>query len=1135
MKTAKPGNGYGADQIQVLEGLEPVRRRPGMYIGTTGPDGLHHLVVEVFDNSRDEAMAGFGGDIELALLPGNRVRVVDNGRGIPVERHPQTKVSTLETVMTTLHAGGKFGSGGYTVSGGLHGVGVSVVNALSERLRAEVHRDGSAHAQEYRRGEPLAAAKRIGASERTGTIITFEPDATVFKDGISFDWKRIVDHMRQQAYLVKGMRITLLDARAYEGKFDDQKVFYLRDLGLDLPSTSFYFEGGLLSLVRFYNQSEKPVHKSIFYIEKEARALGVESVEIAFQYVDDISYRILAFANNTFNGEGGTHLTGFKGSLTRTLNSYARANNLLKEKDENFTGEDVLEGLTAVISVKLREIQFEGQTKAKLGSVEARTALEGVMNEALSNFLEENPDEARAIIGKVSLAMRARKAAKAAKDSVLRKGALEGMTLPGKLADCQSKKREETELFVVEGDSAGGCWSGDTKVALADGRHLSFLELVKEHEEGKQNFCYTMQENGHIGLAPIESPRRTKQNADVIKVTLDTGDDLLCTPDHLFRLVDGSYIPAYNLTSSHSLAPLYRKISKKGEGTQLNGYEMVFDPQAHKWMPTHILADIYNLKKNVYVTTDGNHRHHFDFNKRNNNPTNIKRVTYEQHMAYHHAYIERTLHRPDVKQKSIDSKRIAEFRERARAKSLEKRELFSENAKRQWQDEDYKTYMVQKFLDYYSSNESYRKRNNALLDKAQREYWSDNENRRVQSDRVRVFFEAHPERKAWLSREAKRQWDSESLRAWRGETTRLQWTPAFREKRREAYNETYLRKALGVLHELYAENGTIDYARYNALRRERNDRSIIRHDTICERFFDGDMGRMEEAVVNYNHRIVRIERLEEPMDVYDLEVPGTHNFALASGVFVHNSAKMARDRVTQAILPLFGKVLNAERARLDKILASDKFRALVIALGTGIGEGVDLEKLRYGRIIIMADADVDGSHIKTLYLTFFYRQLRDIIERGHLYIAVPPLYKITRGKEAHYVFTDDEKAAYLKKLGVAIDDVSELEEEGEDGEGDAAAGGEAPGGGEREAGGSAEEGKPKKTPKVSVQRYKGLGEMSADELWETTMDPASRLLHHVMIEDAAEADKVFDILMGTDVPARKSFIQSNAKLANLDI
>ena len=457
-KTAKKG-GYDASSISVLEGLEPVRKRPGMYIGTTGPDGLHHLIWEVFDNSRDEAMGGFANRVEVALLPGNYIRVVDNGRGIPVDMHKQTKRSALETILTTLHAGGKFGGEGYKVSGGLHGVGVSVVNALSEHLIAEVHRDGGYFIQEYQIGKPKAKVKKVGPSKLQETVITFQADEEIFKE-ISYDYKRIVSHLRQQAYLVKGMHNTIIDARelpeAEEKKLDIVGKQYLADEKLEVPHMHFYFEGGLRSLVAFNNQYQKPVHKNIFYVEKEDIDSAVLSVEIALQYVDDISARISAFANNIYNPEHGIHITGFKTALTRTLNNYAKKNNYIKEIDGAFTGEDVLEGITAVVSVKMPEIQFEGQTKGKLGSVEARGAVESVFSDAFSMYLEENPEDAKGIINKVVIAVKARKAAKAAKDSVLRKGALEGMTLPGKLADCQTKSAEESELFIVEGDSAGG-------------------------------------------------------------------------------------------------------------------------------------------------------------------------------------------------------------------------------------------------------------------------------------------------------------------------------------------------------------------------------------------------------------------------------------------------------------------------------------------------------------------------------------------------------------------------------------------------------------------------------------------------------------------------------------------------------
>jgi len=685
-KDAGNGHHYDASDISVLEGLEPVRRRPGMYIGTTGPEGLHHLVWEIFDNSRDEAMGGFCNDIEVVLLPNNRIRVADNGRGIPVDIHKKTKVSALETVMTTLHAGGKFGgeNSGYKVSGGLHGVGASVVNALSIYCKAEVHKDGGKYIQEYSQGKKKSAVKKVGPSKLNGTIITFEPDQEIFKD-IKFDWNTIVSHIRQQAYLVKGLKILIIDAREWDNKkgLDDSDVFYFRELGLELPSVSFYFEGGLISLIKYYNKFQKPIQSNIFYVEKESDGVGVE---IALQYVDDIVDRIIPFANNIHTAEGGTHVTGFKTALTRTLNTYCKKNEMMKESEGGFTGEDVLEGLTCVISVKLREIQFEGQTKAKLGSVEAQGAVGTVFGEAFASFLEENPDDAKAIINKSILALKARKAAKAAKDSVLRKGALEGMTLPGKLADCQSKSAEESELFLVEGDSAGG------------------------------------------------------------------------------------------------------------------------------------------------------------------------------------------------------------------------------------------------------------------------------------------------------------------------------------------------------------------------------------------------------------------------------------------------SAKQGRDRRTQAILPLRGKILNVERARIDKMLASKEVRALVIAMGTSIGDTFDLSKMRYHKIIIATDADVDGAHIRTLLLTLFYRYFRQVIDAGFIYIAQPPLYKIKKGKEVSYAYSDEEKIKIIGKEK----DVVEIQEVETDAEGPEPAEG-------------LEEETKAKSNKIHIQRYKGLGEMNPEELWETTMDPAHRVLKKVKIDDAEEANKTFEILMGSEVPPRKSFIQSNAKLAEIDI
>lgn len=430
------GSEYTAEQIQVLEGLDPVRKRPGMYIGGTGLDGLHHLVWEVVDNSIDEAMAGHAKNIMVRLLPENVVTVADDGRGIPVETHKQTKKSALETVLTILHAGGKFGGGGYKVSGGLHGVGVSVVNALSVWLKAEVERDGGKFEQEYKRGKPAGKVERVGRSDKHGTTISFQPDPEIFPE-VRFDLDLILTHLRQQAYLTPGTRVTISDER--------NPARPVRH--------GFYFEGGVRSYVMHLNHGKKVLNSEPFIVRKEH---GETLIEAALQYHDAFTEHVLAFANNIYTIEGGTHLAGFRQALTRAINEYAREKTFLKEKDENMTAEDMREGLTAVISVKLRNPQFEGQTKAKLGNPEIRGAVAEVVYEALRTYLEENPQDARAICGKVLLAAQARAAARAARDTILRKGVLDGFALPGKLADCSNRDPAKSELFVVEGDSAGG-------------------------------------------------------------------------------------------------------------------------------------------------------------------------------------------------------------------------------------------------------------------------------------------------------------------------------------------------------------------------------------------------------------------------------------------------------------------------------------------------------------------------------------------------------------------------------------------------------------------------------------------------------------------------------------------------------
>lgn len=642
MAKAESKSSYSAKDIYVLQGLEPVRKRPGMYIGSTGPEGLHHLIWEVVDNFIDEFMGGFGSLGEVVLLPKNRVLITDDGRGIPVDKHSVTKKSALETIVTTLHAGGKFGGKAYTVSGGLHGVGISVVCALSMYMKAEVFRDGYVYTQEYSKGKATTPVKKMEKTKKTGTTIIFDPDTEIFKD-INWDPKKILNHLRKQAYLTKGIKIIFRDER------DSQNQ----------SSYTFYFDGGLSAYVRHLVRGTKTRHSNIFYCYGEKEGIIVET---AFQYIEEYECYEESFANNIFTPEGGTHLTGFRTAITRTFNDYARRNEFLKGNDDNLAGEDMREGLTAAISIKVKDPQFEGQTKAKLGNPEVKPVVDQIVSEALTDFLERNPQDAKAIIEKCILSSRARKAAKAARETVLRKGILEGLALPGKLADCSSRNPENSEVFIVEGESAGG------------------------------------------------------------------------------------------------------------------------------------------------------------------------------------------------------------------------------------------------------------------------------------------------------------------------------------------------------------------------------------------------------------------------------------------------SCKTARDRRFQAVLPLKGKILNVERARLDKILSSKEIRSLIIALGTGIGEDFKLEKIRYHKVILTLDADVDGSHIRTLLLTFFYRHFKPIIDAGYLYIAQPPLYRIQAGKIAKYAYTEDQQLKLLAAL------------------------------------------KGEKVTTPSIQRYKGLGEMNPEQLWDTTLNPENRSLLRVTVEDANAADRIFDILMGEEVESRKKFIQSYAKqVKNLDI
>jgi len=646
---------YDGSQIQVLEGLEPVRKRPGMYIGSTGYEGLHHLIKEIADNCIDEAIAGYATKINVVLLADGGVSVSDDGRGIPVDKHAKTGKSTLETVLTVLHAGGKFGNGGYKVSSGLHGVGSSVVNALSAKLVAEVGKDGKLYRQEYAKGVPQGEVAIVGKSAQTGTKITFYPDESIFKESIEFDYEWVVNYIRHQAYLTKGVYVAVRDERTNERQ-------------------AFYFEGGIKSYVKHLNIGKDVVADDIFYVERQ---IEDSVVEVAVQYNDTFVEIVKPFANNVLTPDGGTHLIGFRSALTRVINDYARKSGLLKEKEDNLSGDDIREGLTAIILVKLPDPQFEGQTKNKLGNPEVRRYVEQVMNEYFSYYLDENPNVAKKIVGKALLAARARKAARAARDNVIRKGALDGLSLPGKLSDCSSKDPSESEIYIVEGDSAGG------------------------------------------------------------------------------------------------------------------------------------------------------------------------------------------------------------------------------------------------------------------------------------------------------------------------------------------------------------------------------------------------------------------------------------------------SAKSGRDSRTQAILPLRGKVLNVERARLDRMLGNNEIVSLIKALGVGISDQFDISGLRYHRIVIMTDADVDGSHISTLLLTFLFRYMKEVVDGGYVYLAKPPLFLLRVGTKKYYAYSDEERDSIIDQLIV-----------------------------ERKAKGLAgfdeTSDRNKQAGLTMLQRYKGLGEMDAEQLWDTTMNPENRVLIQVKVEDAELADAIFTKLMGDQVDLRKSFIQSRAKFVNVE-
>jgi len=1110
---------YDAGQIQVLEGLQAIRKRPAMYIGSTDARGLHHLIHEVVDNSIDEAMAGFCKEIQVTLNADGSVTVADDGRGIPVDIHPKYGVPGVELVLSRMHSGGKFERKMYQVSGGLHGVGLSVVNGLSEWLEVRVKRDGQEHRMRFERGQKASDLEVAGPAEGTGTIITFLPDAQVFET-IEFDYDTLATRLRELAFLNASLRIIIVD-----------KVHGRRDV--------FQYQGGIAEYVKWINRAKNPLHSPPITFAKQSNGTFVE---VAMQYHDAYSESIFTFVNNIDTVEGGTHLIGFKAGLARAFIKYAKDNKYLKQ-GESLEGDDVREGLTAILSLKIPEPQFEGQTKMKLGNSEMKGIVESSVYEKLTEFFMETPKVAEICIGKAVLAAQAREAARKARELTRRKGLLEGFNLPGKLADCQERDPAKSELFIVEGPSAGGCLSGDTRIALADGRQLSLAEIIEEHKRGVEHFAYTIRRDGKIGLQKITDARKTREKARVVKVLLDNGEEIVCTPDHRFMLRNGSYRQARSFRRGDSLMPLRTKLSAISEpGITIDGYEMVWDPKSESWLFTHVLADWYNLWKGAYTTHAGDHRHHADFNKLNNSPSNLVRLSKADHLSLHHKHTDKTLHSPESVARSRRVRQSDEFRRRLSEtmKQPHMRRILSTRAKRQWANPGYQRYMKSSWLRFYRENENYRKEVLERLNRAQREYWSVPGRRQANAERSRKFFAENPEVREQFSKRAKEQWRDERLRAWRAETTRAQWrAPDYRRhhaesvrrwwkthpehaeklasaarrtwgdamKRRnierglrmwretepahrksKAVREGHRLKALRLLNAVLGAQDVREA--YEQLRRSTAP-TAIRYDRLLQDHFGGEQGRMDEASANVNCKVLSVVTLPEPVDVYDLTIEGTHNFALAAGVFVHNSAKQGRRREFQAILPLRGKILNVEKARLDQMLKNEEIRTLITAIGASIGDEFNLTKIRYHKIITMADADVDGQHITTLLLTLFFRYMRPMIDAGHVYIAQPPLYKIRRGKETHYAYTERQREDLVKRLG----------DKG-----------------------------------LVFQRYKGLGEMNADELWETTMDPERRLLKQVTIEDAAAADALFSVLMGEAVEPRRQYIQEHAKeVVNLDI
>lgn len=1157
------GTFYGADDLTHLEGLEAVRKRPGMYIGSTDSRGINHLFNEVVDNSTDEGIAGHASRVVVTLHADSSVQVDDDGRGIPTGVHAKSGLSGVELVLTRLHAGGKFGGSGYKTSGGLHGVGASAVNALSHRFDVTVKRDGKVHQMSFAHGVPgefdgagpkakftkrsgLNVVRRMKRGEATGTSIRYWYDTRYFENAAALDVEAVRSKLRNTAFLVPGVTYVLRSA-----------------LESTIAEETFHFPDGLADMVEFMTPAaDKPVSGMIMingtgtYRENAADENGVmqskvervAEVEIALRWGTGYDRTIECFTNTIRNMHGGTHRRGFDRAVAKAVQeAISKTRGLLKPKEDPPTVEDVEEGMTAVVHVKIPEPQFTSQTKDELSTAGITRVLQSIVEAEIRAWTEnrKTKTEAKTVLQKVVDAARVRLTQKQQKDAARRKTALEGAAMPPKLVDCRSTGINRSELFLVEGDSALGCFTGDTMVALASGNSRSFADLAEDWTKGITHFGYTTNKAGRVVVAPLVEPRLTKRNAPLVRVTLDNGEAVRCTPDHLFRLRDGSYRRADELAAGDSLMPLYRSVSAKAAGHKLDGYERVWMNDREEWVDTHYLADAYNLRQGLDSADNGTVRHHVDVNKRNNDPRNIRRMTWDDHAALHAAMMGEHVHegyrawlgRGGLEFKSAmlsDQWKDPAFREACLAR------LAARNA-----DPAFRERIEQGFQDWYASLSdeelaAYAERLRAV----QAQYWVHPEHRTAAAERVRAFF-ADPARRAEWSVRSRQQWQDEALLAWRRETTITQFAdPAERERQRDAVLDWHRQNPeFGAEHSVrmklrMSDPGTghlakvqagrrkyvesvpradrvaqqIDGRRLAALKRMsaflsltdtelgaaydaerlRTARTGLRFDRLLAHY-DGDYTRLREAVTQVNHAVVAVEPLTETADVYDLTVDGYHNFALEAGVFVHNSARMARVSEYQALLPLRGKILNVQKASLADTLRNVEIASIVQVLGSGSGRTFDLSTMRYGRVILMADADVDGSHIRTLLITLFARYMRPVIEDGRLFAAMPPLHKITtkgRNPETHFTFTQREMETRVAALQRA--------------------------------------GKQVVTP---VPRFKGLGEMDAEELWDTTMNPATRSVRRITLDDVEAAEQALELLMGEKVEPRRAWlVESSARV-----